>query len=127
MKTSFFVVCAIALLCSGCSSPKTEPSSLHTISDLSGTWSVSRPHREVITGQIKRLGDNRYEFSNLYNLDGTYEVWKDRLILLQPRNDNFRGLAWAIESPERLKVLLAPPITRVGNEYRGTIAEKISR
>jgi len=114
------VMIALAAGCATTTVPMTRWSG-----DLSGTWSVTRPHREPIKGQIVRVGEGRYELRDMYNLSGTYEVWKDMLVVKKPAHPNFTDLGWRIESPERLVVILSPPVAVVGTDHTGTVAEKL--
>ena len=93
-------------------------------SDLSGKWSVTRPGRDPIVGQITKIGKNRYRFSNMYNLSGIYEIWKDMLVIKEPVHPNFSDLGWQIKNSSRLVVILAPPVAVVGTDYTGVTATK---
>ena len=117
-----FMLAVLISLGAGCATTVSDIST--STADLGGNWSVARPGREVITGQVESLGQGLYRFSNMYNLSGVYEVWKNMLVIKEPVHQNFTDLAWRIDSPNRLVVILSPPVAVVGTDYTGVVAEK---
>jgi hypothetical protein len=123
MSIRTLIAIIFASLGVGCATPSTTTDSGSDV-DFSGNWSVTRPGREAIVGQISKLGEDRFKFTGMYNLSGVYEVWEDMLVIKEPIHQNFTDLAWRIESPDRLMVILAPPVAVVGTDYTGVVAER---
>ena len=122
MRTAWLTGMLLAALGAGCATTVMDS---HTEAELEGAWTVTRPDGDTLAGTIEALDDGRYAFSGMQNLDGVYEVWRDKLLVKEPVHRNFATLAWQIDGPDALRVVNAPPIALVGIEYRGTTAARV--
>ncbi|MDA0990618.1 MAG: hypothetical protein O3A51_07690 [Verrucomicrobia bacterium] len=121
MKIGTTIIFLAGMLLSGCAATHIHEGSL-TLKE--GRWTITKPAGETFTGNIMRLEDGTYEFSDMYQLGGIYEVWKDSLIIKKPVHRNFTTLAWRIQGPRTLTLVQAPPVALVGTDYHGTIARQ---
>lgn len=88
------------------------------MADLSGSWQLNLPagfqHTVVITAE----GPQRFRLSKPgLNMNGIYEVRRDRLAMVVPDDPRLTGFVWQLDDAEQLTLIEEPPAKKTGARY----------
>jgi len=94
-------------------------------SDLTGDWQLTMPAGFTQESRIEFIGKKRYRIPIKGNLGGIYEEQDNTLTMFNPGNDVRRHYIWQVEDQDNLILIEAPPVAKVGSDYRGEILSRL--
>lgn len=95
--------------------------------DFTGEWHVTLPAGFEFRSQIEKQPDGGWQFKDMRTLSGKYRLAGDRLNVEAPIDARLTEFGWAILNPDVLALKYSPDVSKVGSDYRGTIAQRITK
>jgi len=108
----------IALVLSGCRQPAPP--------EFNGEWELTMPRGFTYRSPVTQLTNGQFAIPQIVALSGVYELRRDQLVIVQPTNPRLSELVWLATSPDRLVLVAAPAVEKIGSDYRGATLQRLS-
>ena len=93
--------------------------------DLSGNWELTLPKGAKFQSPIERVRENTYRIPSIQSLSGVYELKGDKLVVTVPTDQRLTEYVWKVEDANTLILIEAPPISKIGWDYKGATLKRL--
>ena len=93
--------------------------------DLSGNWELTLPKGAKFHSPIERVSENTYRIPAIQSLSGVYELKGDKLVVTAPTDQRLTEYIWKVEDAHTLILIGAPPISKIGWDYKGATLKRL--
>ncbi len=95
--------------------------------DFTGEWHITLPAGFEFRSQIEKQPDGSWQFRDMRSLSGRYRLAGDRLNVDAPIDARLTEFGWVILHQDVLALKHSPDVSKVGSDYRGTIAQRLTK
>lgn len=91
--------------------------------DFAGDWRLTSPAGFVRTAVVSRVSQTQYRIQKTGNLNGTYELRENALVIVTPADPRLTEFTWMFKNTDSL--VLVKSSLAAGADYTGSILDRI--
>lgn len=104
--------------------PSTEPKRVELPPainrSLAGDWRMTMPKGYQVKVTLQEIDATTLRLTGAYNMNGVYQLKNNQLVVTEPKDKRLTEFVWQIDSPYFLRLIVAPPTSKIGSDYTGT-------